>query len=200
MTEEYAKQAKLKQEFPRITEITLLSKGGYRYAWVCTTFMKCVVGCHVWSRRAFKEVLSEFITESDESFMLLTLENNYSRWVQEAIFVANGDGEKPKLPDSLYTNSGYSRVKGKGTSRRFHGWSKQGYLRFNELYCQVKTDRNSRAQFELEVLESCRETHSGDYGEDGTDNSDDEEIIPANDMVGVKQPVMHVDKHQKEKN
>ena len=79
--------------------------------------MKCVVGCHVWSRRAFKEVLSEFITESDESFMLLTLENNYSRWVQEAIFVANGEGEKPKLPDALYTNSGTSRVKGKGTSR-----------------------------------------------------------------------------------
>ena len=51
----------------------------------------------------------------------------------------------------------------------------------------------------MEVLESCRETHSGDYGEDGTDDSDDEEIIPANDMVGVKQPIMHVDKHQKEK-
>ena len=109
--------------------------------------------------------------------MLLTLENNYSRWLQEAIFVANGEGEKPKLPDALYTNSGNSRVKGKGTSRRFHGWSKQGYLRFNELYCQVKRDRIARAQFELEVLESCRETHSGDHGEDSTDDSDDEEII-----------------------
>ena len=41
----------------------------------------------------------------------------------------------------------------------------------------MKEERHSRAQFELEVLESCRETHSGDYGEDSTDDSDDEEII-----------------------
>ena len=131
--------------------------------------------------------------------MLLTQENNYSKWLQEAIFVANGEGEKPKLPDALYTNSGTSRVKGKGTSHRFHGWSKKGYLRFNELYRQVKSDRIARAQFELEVLESCKETHASDYGEECTDDSDDEEIIPANDMVGVKQPIMHVDNHQKEK-
>ena len=103
--------------------------------------MKCVVGSNVWNQLYFKELLSDIATESDESFLLLTLENNYNRWIKEATFVAKEDGEKPILPHALYTNSGCSKVKGSGSSRRFHGWSRIGYLRFNELYGMVNQDR-----------------------------------------------------------
>ena len=182
---------KIESRFPTMTEITCLSKSKDTYSWVCATFMKCLVGCNVWSRRYFKELLSDIATESDESFMLLALENNYDRWIKEAAFVAKEEGEKPNLPSALYTNSGCSKVKGKGSSRRFHGWSKRGYLRFNELYGMVKADRIQRSQFEFELKSVFEKSQASEQGEDDDYESNDEEIIPANDMIGVKQPILN---------
>ena len=64
---------KIESLFPTITEITCLSKSKDTYSWVCATFMKCLVGCNVWSHQYFKELRSDLATESDESFILLTL-------------------------------------------------------------------------------------------------------------------------------
>ena len=57
--------------------------------------------------------MSEFVTNSNGGFLLLILENNYNRWMEEARRVANCKGEedeeneddKDSLPEALYTNS-----------------------------------------------------------------------------------------------
>jgi hypothetical protein len=190
LAEEIARKKKIRSHFPTIEEITQLSRGGETYAWVCATFMKCVVGCNKWSRRYFKELISQIATESDESFMLLTLENNYNRWIKEANFVPTEEGEKPKLPSALYTNSGCSKVKGKGSSRRFHGWSKQGYHRFNVLYKMVRDDRRQRSQFEFELKTVFENNQKSDQVEEDDYELDEEEMWCANDCINVKQPIL----------
>ena len=75
--EELLRYEKKNKNFPTMEVIEQLSAGGEMYQWVCFTFMKCVVGSNQWARRANKELLSEVTAESDESFVLLTLENNY---------------------------------------------------------------------------------------------------------------------------
>jgi hypothetical protein len=183
-----ARKKRLGEHFPQMGEILLLSGGGNTYSWICSTFIKCVVGSTIWSRRYFKELLSDIATESDESFMLLTIENNYTRWMAEAAYVGRDDVEKPRFPDALYTNSGCSTHKGKGSSRRFHGWSKEGYLRFNELYGMVKEDRKRRSHFEYRLKEVFEKSQQSAHVMGNEYDTDDDEIIPANDMLGVKQP------------
>jgi hypothetical protein len=67
-------------------------------------------------------------TCSDEAFVLLTLENNYERWMAEANWIVENDeipeeDRAPKdFPGSKYTNSGKSKKNGR--SCRLQGWAK----------------------------------------------------------------------------
>lgn len=182
---------------PSLEDILKLSLGGDAYHWVCKKMMKAVVGSSVWNKRFFRELLSDFTTESDESFVVLTIENNYQRWVGEAAYRVQhpygvddeeDDQWKANLAPAKYTNSGASSSNGRGSNRRCGGWSKAGYLRFNELHGLVKEDRKRRANFELALQQQFEAEHATDEGDD--DSDDGEEIMPANDMTGVKQPAV----------
>jgi hypothetical protein len=175
--------------FHSLELLLLLSKGGEAYKWLCSHFLKCVVGSKPWARRHHRESLSDVVTESDESFVLLTLENNYDRWCQEFTLAPHDNEGRSLLPESRYTNSGSSNKVGKGSSRRFHGWSREGYLRFNTLHGMVKEDRKQREIFELDLKEHFETEHARRrQDEEVSDTADEEEIFPANDMFGVTQP------------
>jgi hypothetical protein len=169
-----------------------LSPGGEPYEWMCTTLIPSVVGWKSWSRRKKKETLSDIATCSDESFVLLTLENNYLRWMAEAEWVAQNKDRSPveqetkNYPEAKYTNSGKSKRNGR--SRRLHGWAREGYLRFNELYQLVQQDRLRRANFEVEMMAKWRDGDPAD-GSDSEPEDDDDEIFPANDLEGFVAPV-----------
>jgi len=111
--------------------------------------MPCVVGHKKWNKRYLKESLSVVATCSDEAFVLLTLDNNYDRWMAEVEWQLhqqqNNTKEPPNtklLPEAKYTNSGKSKRNGR--SKRLHGWSRDGYLQFNALYNLVVGDRKRR--------------------------------------------------------
>ena len=184
------KHKKEKIAFPTMDMFHELSNEGAVYQWLCATFIKCVVGSNQWARRAHKELLSEIATESDESFVLLTLENNYERWTNEFNLAADDEEGRKRLPEARYTNSGSSKKNGQGSSRRFHGWSREGYLRFNEIHAKVKKDRKSQDNFELELKELLEQQYIDDGKADTLFvDDDDEELVPANDWMGVKQPI-----------
>ena len=64
----------------------------------------------------------------------------------------------------------------------------------------VKHDRKERSQFEFElktVFEKSQATNNQKVSNEY--ESDDEEIIPANDMIGVKQPVLQICHNGKKK-
>ena len=120
--------------------------------------------------------------------MLLTLENNYLRWLDEWKWLKdNNDVEKeeraPKqFRAALYTNSGHSKKNGR--SKRFSGWSREGYLRFNAIYALVAADRQGRANFEADLKAYFVVAHAKDDNIPEIEE-DDDEIFPANDMQGV---------------
>ena len=191
---------KKKEPIPALTNILKLSLGRDAYYWVMTKMLKGVVGSSVWNKCSFRELVSDFATDSDKSFLILTIENNYQRWVDEAQHRvkpttedSDDDDEswKENLAPAKFTNSGASTSNGRGSNKRCGGWSKEGYLRFNELYLLVKEDRKRRANFELTMKQQFEAEHSN-AGEDDDDTDDGEEILPANDMTGVKQPVTQV--------
>jgi hypothetical protein len=171
---------------PMLHDILKLSQDPDTYTWVCATMLKCVVSCSVWKKRYFKEPLSEIATESDESFLILTLENNFDRWMHELTHCGE-DIDKKDMPEARYTNSGVSQLTGKGSSKRFHGWSREGYLRFNELYLLVREDRKLRANFEVDLKAKFEAEHVSRRRQEESEDEEDE-IFPANDMSGVKQP------------
>lgn len=173
---------------PTLESILELSPNAETYSWVCSVLLKAVVGFNSWNRRYYKETLSDVATASDESFLLLSLENNYDRWKDEwAWNQANKDKEKDERDEknwaeAKYTNSG--RSKSNGRSKRFQGWSRDGYERFNALHQFVLQDRMRRANFEADLKNMLAEQHNKNVAEvlDEEDEDEDDEIFPANDM------------------
>ena len=194
LLEDMRRRIAKQQPLPLLEDILQMSRGGDTYRWVCSKLLRSVVGCSTWNTRYYKETLSDVATDSDESFLLLTIENNFRRWMDEARHWAAhpGDDEengawRANIAEALYTNSGSSRVTGRGSCRRHLGWSRAGYLRFNELHGLVKEDRKLRANFEVDMQERFREEHANKR--DAADSEDEEEeIFPANDMAGVQLP------------
>jgi hypothetical protein len=194
VTGEVEALGKNEEAFPTMVDMLLLSKNAPIYKWVCAKLLKSVVGSNVWNRRHHKESLSDVATCSDESFLLLTIENNYERWLQEAEWIRENRDKDDKDPknfvEAIYTNAGSSKANGR--SRRFNGWSREGYLRFNELYSLVVKDREGRTKFEMELRSTFIEDMEN-YNEDSGSEEEAEEIFPANDMFGVGQPVESYD-------
>jgi hypothetical protein len=200
VTEEIRRKLKRKEVLPLLADILKLSEGGNTYQWMCRKMLKCVVGCSVWGWRYYKENISKLSTMSDESFLILTLENNWARWMDESKLQDEDEEGKQKISEALYTNSGNSRVNGKGSSRRFQGWSREGYCRFNKLYAMVKEDRARRAIFENDLRKIFEMEHAERNRIFSEEDEEEEEIFPANDMEGVKQPAEILKISQEEDN
>jgi hypothetical protein len=174
-----------------------LSQSGEPYQWFCKHLLPCVVGAKIWHKKHNKELIGTIATCSDEAFALLTLENNYERWMAMARWHVDNadmapDDKAPKsFPGSRYTNSGLSKKNGR--SRRLQGWAREGYLRFNELYNQVSRDRRHRVQFENELLTIWQRDNRTEnlHCQVGVTETE-EDIFPANDLVGLARPGNHV--------
>jgi hypothetical protein len=141
---EVSKNLESGKMFYTLQEFLQLSPVGKPYKWICTHLMSGVVGNKAWTKKKHKETLCDIATCSDETFVLLTLENNYERWMSEALWCFVKEDKEPNerapkmFPNSKYTNSGKSQKNGR--SKRLQGWSQDGYVRFNELYTCVQDD------------------------------------------------------------
>jgi hypothetical protein len=99
-----------------------LLSGGLPYVWMCTTLWPCVVGKKAWGKRCLREPLIDIVTCSDETFVLLVLDNNSVHWLAEAKWMVNNQDKavdkcEPKLlPESKYTNNGRSKKNGRSSS------------------------------------------------------------------------------------
>jgi hypothetical protein len=162
-----------------------LSSSGVPYNWLCITLLPCVVGKKAWSRRRTKELMSEIVTASDESFVLLALDNNYHRWMAETRWMLKNKDKDPEqqdnkeFPEAKYTNSGKNRKNGR--SKRLSGWSREGFLKFNELHKHVLHDRRQRAGFERELMAQLRKEGESTSRKQTKETVAEEEIFPAND-------------------
>jgi hypothetical protein len=176
-----------------LEQILQLSPIGKPYQWFCKHLLPCVVGAKLWHKKHNKELIETIATCSDEGFALLTVENNYKRWMAMARWhVANDnlapDDRAPKqFPGSLYTNSGLS--KNNGHSCCLQGWAREGFLRFNELYTLVGRNRPHLVRFENELLHMWQSESKNDNPHcPVTATETEEDIFPANHLVGLARP------------
>jgi hypothetical protein len=171
-----------------------LSLVGEPYQWLlCQFLMPFVVGAEAWNKKKSKELVGDVATCSDKAFVLLSLENNYERWVSEAVWIVDNMDKEPStrankdFSASLYTNSGQSQNNGK--SRRLQGWAREGYLRFNQLYKLVEQDRFQHANFESELMALWqRQAGKGKSHVTVDKGVDEEDIFPANNLDGLEPP------------
>jgi hypothetical protein len=171
-----------KEALPTLDELALLSKGGAAYQWVCEDLLPFVVGYKRWCKCYFKEPISNFATGTDEAFLMVTLENNYRRWVDEEEWnrtnfdkLPEDQSEKDWAP-AKYTNSGRSKSGGQGKNRHYQGWAGEGYRRFNYWMERVVQDRLDRAVFEAELLAKIRKEAQCESDDENVEEEEEEEI------------------------
>jgi hypothetical protein len=168
---------------PSLAHFAELSTNEPAYLYFCTHFLKPIVGNASWRLHSLRQPLSTFVTVSDEAFALLTLENNYARWCK----MWEKRCYKSCEVAAQWTNAGVSKANGQ--SKRFFGWKPEGYRRFNELYINIKKDRETRATFEgklQEQLQTSNTVKSSAVSSSATSAPD--EIFPAHDLFAVTNP------------
>jgi hypothetical protein len=185
------------KEIYTLEQFLELSPSGKPYQWFCKDLLPCVVGAKLWHKKHNKELIGTIATCSDEAFALVILENNYERWMAVARWHVNNanmatEDKAPKnFPGSLYTNSGLSKKNGRSCC--LQGWARKGYLRFNALYNQVSRDCRHRVQFENELLSIWQSNNKKENPQCQVGVTETEEdIFPANDLVGLAKPGDHV--------
>jgi hypothetical protein len=117
----------LREEEPAAEENPL-----HPYIDVCMRLLPCIVGKVNWKKASIIHGgdITKIATISDEAMMLVALENYYEPWVSHLRTSMN---HPPR-----YTREGH----GKEASKHA-GWNDAGRKRYNELYTQVKKDRQA---------------------------------------------------------
>jgi hypothetical protein len=115
------------EEEPAVEENLL-----HPYIDVCMRLLPCIVGKVQWKKTSIIHGgdITKIATLSDEAMMLVALENYYEPWVSHPRTSMN---HPPR-----YTREGH----GKDASKHA-GWNDAGRKRYNELYIQVKKDRQA---------------------------------------------------------
>ena len=79
--------------FPTMEDFLQLHEGAEIYHLFVKEFVRKVVGEKTWKSNCYRILLSEYCSISSEAFCLLTLENNYDRWISK---VKNPDNDAPE--------------------------------------------------------------------------------------------------------
>ena len=116
-------------------------------------FVSGVVGVRKFDRNKCHVNYKKYVTISDEAFTVLTLENNWKRWCSMA---AADDWKDSDEPSKWTTSKEKRKTKGidagDGNSsdehdspqaKRCRGWSAQGIARYNQLFEEIKKERES---------------------------------------------------------
>ena len=112
-------------------EIMMKRQNEKAYTTFCETVLPMVIGKNVWRHKCYTQLLSEYVSVSDEAFALLLLENSWEMWKHQA----EQDENKTTVFKTKYT------VHSAGTKKN-HGWTREGLMRFIALVEEVKKDRN----------------------------------------------------------
>ena len=129
------------------------------------------VSIYSFKSRILFNLLSSVVTESEEAFAYLVLENNFERWIYQAeqkqmseddsTVTMNTVEGQAEIPKALYQKEVKKRKDNIDTVGK---WTDEGLERFNELLLLVREKRQSRGAFE-ELLNRTYLTmeHGDDY-------------------------------------
>ena len=95
------------------------------YMWVLHEFAPCVTGRKEWNENYLGKKVSDFLSKSDEAFMLVTLENQWNRWY-DMFITTDTTSSNVHAP---YTTMSADKTAGDGPRqpcRKFGGWNHFG--------------------------------------------------------------------------
>ena len=143
------------------------------YADFVVFYIGAVVGLRRFEKDKCRKKYSEYVTVSDEAFAVLTLENNWLRWMAMAKakhwkdspvatrWTVTRDkptplqmGKSKKRPAVKESEPENDRTQQGPQARRYRGWSAHGINRYNQLFDQIQKERNSKRgkRFETTLL------------------------------------------------
>lgn len=107
--------------------------------------------------------ISDIATISDEAFVMLTLENNWDRWIDinnkaKNDYSPTTRGKATKFDSDVmpkYTHINKKRTEdadGDDAPANWRGWNNDGILRFNCLCNEVKEDRKKNSHIDKNIL------------------------------------------------
>ena len=102
---------------------------------LCEICFEPMMSREQWKLNHSKIAMSTLLTVSNESFSLLTLENNIEEWMESAV---KGQDAVKRGEKTKYTSVGMNKD---GTKK---SWSLEGKKRFNEIYDAVVRERASQ--------------------------------------------------------
>jgi hypothetical protein len=143
-------------------------------------YVSAVIGLRDFEKYKCQKLYREYVSVSDEAFAVLTLENNWDRWMEMA---ANDEWTTASVPtkwtvsrDRTASSAKKARARLEETgipqARRYRGWSPAGINRYNQLYDQLEVERASARAvlFEENLLRHFRheeEIHSSNKKQKG---------------------------------
>jgi hypothetical protein len=144
------------------------------YTWFYDHVLSHVSGRKNWKKFEWTLLGTKMATVSDEAMALLLLDNSWKRWKDKAEGKSKDEWEAPK-----YTLT----EKGSNTTKK---WSAKGMERYNELYEDIKVERDGEdayaAVFDEEYREAKREERNGRVQERVAPNRREERMHVNDDL------------------
>ena len=114
-------------------------------------YVGAVIGLRHFEKQKCRKLYREYVSVSDEAFAILTLENNWERWMEMA---RQDDWTTAAVPTKWTvtrdrTASAAKKAQnresetGNPQARRYRGWSAQGINRYNQLFDQIEAERET---------------------------------------------------------
>ena len=127
-----------------------------------TYYVGAVVGLRHFEKHKCHKLYREYVTVGDEAFAVLTLENNWDRWMEMAITDEWTTASVPtkwtvtrdRTASAAKKAQRLEEATGHPQARRYRGWSALGISRYNQIYDEIERERSStRANtFEANLL------------------------------------------------
>jgi hypothetical protein len=137
-------------------------------------YVSAVIGLRHFEKHKCNKQYRKYVTVSDEAFAILTLENNWDRWMAMAIadlwktspVPTKWTVTKDKSTIAAPREGDAATQKCEAEARRFRGWSAKGILRYNQLFDQIKKERTTpRAErFEDKLMQHFQHKNVGGKG------------------------------------
>ena len=129
------------------------------YEVLMSKFAQSLVGSREWKNKInkTKDQINDLVTVSDEAYLLLLLENNWSCWVELNNIMGNEyTPSKNKVP--LQHKPKYTYVSKSGVNHNQHGWSGEGIKRYNVLFELVNMARENHPEVDKHWLDKIKQT------------------------------------------
>lgn len=130
-----------------------------------TNFLKPAYSTKWKAKRCEKTIkkIADIATVSDEAFVMLTLENNWERWIDinnkaKNNYAPTTRGKATQFDSDvmpIYTYINKKRTNDAGDNDvhlNWRGWNNEGILRFNQLCSEVKEDRKINFNVDKNIL------------------------------------------------